>query len=336
MADILLESGTNEMELLVFRLDKTSFGINVAKVREIIQRPQTVHLPLAPDAVEGSFKLRDNVLTLINLGKCFGMEGPQTQSGAGLIIIVEFNQAHCGVLVDSVECIHRLRWDQIEPPSKFLTDLKAPITGICRVNEQTVLVADFETIVGEVLGIQPAKDIEEETTPAGEAGVDLSTMRILFADDSATLRMAVTSVLKKSGFTNITICRDGQEAWDALQEHRSDAGGAFDIVISDIEMPRMDGLHLTSRVKQDVDFAQIPVVLFSSLISDDNRKKGQSVGADAQVSKPDSMQMVQAVRQCLEKVGKLPKTTATAAPAATSAVPVTPKSAAETREPALV
>jgi len=294
---ILLEAGTNEMELLIFRLDKTQFGINVAKVREIVQRQKTIAIPQAPDTVEGSFTLRDTVMTLVNLGKHFEMEGEETRNDQGLIIIVEFNNVRCGILVDSVEVIHRLKWDQIEPPSAYLSGLNAPITGVVHLEDNTVLIVDFETIIGEILGIEIQTEGMGESksqTPPGE-------VRVLFADDSTVLRSAVTKALKGWGYDNLAVCNDGQQAWDYVEAHREDPSGPCDIVLTDIEMPRMDGLHLTSKIKSDPDLRHIPVVLFSSLISDDNRRKGEQVGADAQISKPNSKEMLESIEACLAK-----------------------------------
>ncbi|MFP4581661.1 MAG: chemotaxis protein CheV [Candidatus Sumerlaeia bacterium] len=302
MADILLEAGTNEMELLVFQIGKTPFGINVAKVREIMQRPDVIKIPHSPEQVEGSFQLREEVLTLVNLGKHFEMEGEETKAGRGLIILVEFNQNRCGILVDSVEMIHRLKWDEIEPPSGYLNDLNAPITGVAHVDNKIVMIVDFETIIGEILGNKAVRDIEEINDETGER----KNIHILLADDSTTLRNSLVRILKKAGYENATTCVDGKEAWGLLEKCKTDGELHYDLVLSDIEMPRMDGLHLTKNIKEDPDLRALPVVLFSSLISEDNIKKCQAVGADAQLSKPDSEGLIAAVEECLRKTGKLP------------------------------
>ncbi len=298
---ILLEAGTNEMELLVFRLAKVPFGINVAKVREIIQQTETIHIPHSPRAVEGSFRLRDQVLTLVNLGAYFDMEGELTRQGNGMIIVVEFNNITCGVLVEKVDVIYRLSWDQIEAPSQYLMNLNAPITGTAQLDKETVLIADFETIIGDILGIDSAALPES----AGEIEkVDRSDVRIILADDSSVLRTSLVKILNQYGYTNLTVCTDGQQAWETIQEKLNEPNGPFDLVLSDIEMPRMDGLHLTSRIKDDPNLKSIPVVLFSSLINEDNVKKCKAVGANAQVSKPDSEEMIKAIGTCLEQIGK--------------------------------
>ena len=292
---ILLEAGTNEMELLVFRLGDTPFGVNVAKVREIIQRVNTISIPYAPASIEGSFKLRDQVLTLVNLGSHFNMQGEDTLGGKGMIIIVEFNNCRCGILVDSVERIHRLRWDDIQSPSQYLIDMEVPVTGVANVEDRIVLVADFETIVGEILGVEGAAFPEDDQ----DAGISPQDVHLILADDSSVIRASLLKILRHYGYEDVTVCTDGQQAWDMIEENRDFGNRQFDLVLSDIEMPRMDGLHLTSRIKSDPQLNQIPVVLFSSLINSDNIRKGNSVGADAQVSKPDSEEMIKAIERCL-------------------------------------
>jgi two-component system chemotaxis response regulator CheV len=295
--NILLEAGTNEMELLVFNIDQTQFGINVAKVREIIQRTPTTPLPYSPPEVEGIFKLREEVLTLVNLGQYFEMVGKKTGEGGGTIVVVEFNRFRCGILVDEVDVIHRLKWDQIQAPSPYLIKFNTPITGTVMVNKKTVIIVDFETLISEILGVQNAVIPEEN-----EGGVKpRNDIRIILADDSKVIRKSVTKVLKQNGFHNLTICTDGQQLWDSLENQYQGDKLPFDIVLTDIEMPRMDGLHLTHKIKSDNRLKDLPVILFSSLISDDNLNKGISVGADAQVSKPDSKEIIYAIEKCLEK-----------------------------------
>lgn len=302
--EILLEAGTNEMELLVFHLGTTPFGINVAKVREIVQRPKTITIPHSPMAVEGSFRLRERVLTLLNLGRYFTMEGEKTRAGEGMIIVVEFNKVTCGVLVDSVERIYRLRWNQIEPPSQYLVGMSVPITGVVKVADEIVQIADFETIVGKILGMQSAT--MPDVDPQERMREEFAEARIVLADDSHILRNNLVNILRQAGFENITVCNDGQEVWDMMQLHKEEADGPCDLVLTDIEMPRMDGLHLTRRIKNDPALKDIPVILFSSLITEDNRRKGISVGADAQVSKPDSHKMIEFIRQFLRKRWTVP------------------------------
>ena len=304
---ILTESGTNEMELLVFTLKSTPFGVNVAKVREIIQRSDTNAIPYSHPAVDGTFKLRNRVLTQINLGRHFAMEGEQTRQGEGMTIIIEFNNIRCGILVDSVERIFRLRWDDIQPPSHYLINLETPITGVVNLDDKVVLIADFETIIGKILGIQSI-----ETTEEGEdKSVSVKDAHILLVDDSAIVRKSLVRTLNQHGYKNLTVCTDGQHAWETIQQAPAKGeDGLFDLVLSDIEMPQMDGFHLTSKIKSNPELKKMPVILFSSLISKDNHQKGISVGADAQIAKPNSQEMVKVIETFLTEKKTLATATA--------------------------
>ena len=207
--DILLEAGTNEMELLTFELDGIPFGVNVAKIREIIEMPKVINLPQSPHVVEGSFLLRDNVLTLVNLGKHFGLErqavdfineeGVEDDGQASQVIIVEFNNVRCGVMVDDVHLIRRISWQQLDAPSAFLANIDAPITGTVNFDEGTVLVLDFETILAEILDI-PSPDLPTKVTE--KLLGDEKDIRILLADDSSIVRETLTIYLAQAGFTN--------------------------------------------------------------------------------------------------------------------------------------
>nr|MBN2277006.1 chemotaxis protein CheV [candidate division Zixibacteria bacterium] len=308
MADSLfLKETTSEMKLLIFRLGKTPYGINVDKVREIIPRTKTTVIPHAPRAVEGSFMLREEVLTLINLGEYLEIEGDATSHGEGAIIIVQFNKVRCGILVDSVEVIHTLKWDQIEPPSIYLTDLGAPLTGITKVNEQTVLIADFESIIGRILGTY-GDDAEDDIQPQAITPRDI---HILLADDSGVLRKSMVKFLHRHGYNKLTVCSDGLEAWEKLQRMKMSGGNKCHAVVSDIEMPRMNGLMLTSRIKADPELKDMTVVIYSSMITAENTEKGRTVGADAQVGKPDSLEMIHALENCLIQRGLLEPATDT-------------------------
>ncbi len=292
--DILTEAGTNEMELLVFQVGETLYGTNVAKVRELVPRLETASIPFAPEAVDGSFMLRDEVLTQVNLRDYLGIDYAGKAEPEGLLIILELNRIRCGVLVDAVERIHRLRWDLIEPPSAYLAQTGTPVTAVAKVDERVVLILDFETILGELLGTggTDPKDASPDRAAQSHEGV-----RILMADDSFTIRQVLEQLLHNAGFDDITVCTDGQHAWEVIEEHRQGENLPFDLVLSDIEMPRMDGLHLTARIKNDPKFKDMPVVLFSSLISKENENKGISVGADAQITKFQGEELVNMIEQ---------------------------------------
>ena len=290
---ILLESGTNELELLVFRVGEIAFGINVAKVRELIQRAPTIAIPNTPQAIEGSFKLRDSVLTLVNLAKYLDVDSRPDNDG--LIIIIELCETRCGVLVDGVEMIHRLRWDNIEPPSPFITQLNAPITAVARIEDRVIQILDFETILSDLLGV--AMDKLDGVTLKSD--IDRSCATVLLVDDSITVRQTIENLLNKLGFGEVIICVDGEDAWQHLTHRKEQGLKPVDVVLSDVEMPRMDGMNLTARIRSDAVLAQTPVVLFSSIISGETSHRSLSVGANAQVTKSDTKGLIEALDTCL-------------------------------------
>jgi len=299
---VRLEKNNSELKILIFRLGTTLFGINVSRVREVIERTKTIKIPYTLGAVEGIFKLRDEIMTLVALGKYFNMSGKETQDGEGAIIVVEFNETRYGILVDTVEVIHALTWGDIEPPAEFLVKEGAPITGVTKVNDKTVLISEFEAITEAILGIKSAGDVAGNIASSNKGDV-----RILLADDSSTLRKSLTRILNQYGYTNLIICNNGQQAWETLRKLALKDKKPADLVISDIEMPLMDGLKLTSFIKADPDLKDTPVVLFSSLVNRENIAIGKAAGADAQVSKPDSEEMIHAIENCLRQKGKIPQ-----------------------------
>jgi len=294
---ILLEAGTNEMELLAFKVGETNYGINVAKVKELIGRQRTTPIPCAPDCVEGSFMLRDMVLQLVDLAKYLGVEPAAACKHDKLIIVVEFNHICCGVLVDAVDAIHRLSWDQVEPPSAYISSLGVPVTAVTKIQNEVVLILDFETIIGSVFPNAGTQARESDEVPEM---LEYSKLRVLTVDDSPTIRMSLGRVLEKAGFEDVTLCSDGEEAWALIRRRYEETGEApFDLVLTDIEMPRMDGLHLTRNIKDTPELKDMPVILFSSLIREDNTNKGVSVGADAQITKFDTEELLRVVNDCL-------------------------------------
>ncbi len=294
---ILLDAGTNEMELLVFRIGPVQCGINVAKVREIIEPVKTYPVPLSPEGIVGTFLLREKVLTLIDLRSHLGLDTYSEEKERRLVIVIELNDSRCGIMVDSVEVIHRLSWDSIEPPSQFLTEVGAPVTAMTKIDDVVVLILDLESLLSELLG---TANIDEQTEIPKEEASQNSEVRILVADDSPTIRDTVVKLLNAAGYTDVTACSDGKEAWDTLSQQEGDTN-QFDMLLSDVEMPRMDGLHLTSRVKNNDRLKDMPVVLFSSLLNEENTRKGEAVGADAQVVKFKTDELMQAVNSCLKK-----------------------------------
>ncbi len=285
---ILLESGTNELEILVFTLRGQRYGVNVAKVREVIEPVQITCLPETHEAVVGVFQLRDTVTPLVDL-KVALKQTPTDAPTTGKTIIMEFNDVRVGFLVDTVEQIYRVNWNDVSAMPDLDGVNDAPLTSIAHIKESMVLMLDFEQIVFNIGGI----DLFEEHASRMSSRENRSDIRILFAEDSRAMRALITTNLTKADYSNVTVCVDGQEAWDKLEEEVQKNGKVtYDILITDIEMPRIDGLHLTKKLKEHEKMKHLPVVIFSSLVSIDNEKKCASVGANAQITKPQLDQLV--------------------------------------------
>lgn len=292
--DILLEAGTNEFEVLVFRMGKHYFGVNVAKVREVLQPLPIIDVPHKHPSVIGLIHVRGTTLTLIDLVKHLNSGyTDRNENSEGTIIITEFNNIRIGFMVDKVERIHRLNWSKLLPiPNLNISNSDGSCvgctTGALDIKGQLVLMVDFESVADTIL-MQDKLKITKAENPSG---VDRASKRVIMAEDSPFMRNQLKRIMIASGYTRLEIYSDGQAAWDVIS---SGKGDKIDAVVSDIEMPRMDGLHLTKLIKSDPKLKDIPVVLFSSLISADNVNKGKQVGATIQLPKPDLLEMVQLV-----------------------------------------
>lgn len=290
---ILLEAGTNELEVLVFTLGPLRCGVNVAKVREVIGRIEPTHVPCAHPAVVGVSNLRGQVIPLVDLHLYFH-PGETSASDVRHVIITEFNDLLMGFVVDGVEQIYRLSWDKVEPAP--LSQQSAAVTSICHINDKLVLMIDFERIAFDIQGMQVSA---EKIGEAGD-GVERATCRLILAEDSPTMRNFLQQTLTTAGYENVKVTGDGQEAWEAIEATVNDPmSPRFDVIVSDIEMPRMDGLHLCRRVRENPQLRDTPIVIFSSLVSDDNLKKMAQVGADRTLTKPQLVELVRIVDELM-------------------------------------
>lgn len=295
--NILLESGTNELEVLEFTLGDNHYGINVAKIREILQYMPVTPVPNTHPSVEGIFMPRDTMITVINLKNSLNL--PQTDE-KGLFIITNFNKLNVAFHVDQVIGIHRVSWENIIKPDETLTgEHGGTATGVIKMDDRLIVILDFEAIVASIspqTGLR-VNDIEEMEAR------DRSDATILIAEDSALLSKLITECLKKSGYTNLIVEENGQEAWDVIKamQAKGDITKHLDCIITDIEMPLMDGHRLTKLVKSDSELRDIPVIIFSSLVNEEMRKKGEQLGADAQLTKPEIGKLVEAIDKLLDK-----------------------------------
>lgn len=295
---ILLESGTNELEILEFRIGANYYGINVAKVREILPYKEPTPIPNAHPCIEGIFMPRDEIITIVDLARYLNM--PASDGGKDMYIVTNFNKLNIGFHVHSVMGISRVSWSEISKPDATLNGHGNGIaTGIIKLQGKLIVILDFEKIISDISPETGLKVSEIEQLGPRQR----NTAPILIAEDSALLGKLISESLTKAGYTNLTMTMNGQEAWDKLNEYKE--AGTLEqkvrLIITDIEMPQMDGHRLTKLVKDSSAFAHIPVVIFSSLVNEEMRRKGEALGADAQLSKPEIGHLVEAIDEILWK-----------------------------------
>ncbi|HAN51165.1 MAG TPA: chemotaxis protein CheV [Lachnospiraceae bacterium] len=298
--NILLESGTNELEILEFTVGGNHYGINVAKVLEIMPYQQVTPVPNTHPNVEGLFMPRDKIISVISLRKCLGY--PTDDSQSGLLFITNFNNLDTAFHVDEVLGIHRVSWEQIHTPDSTIssgTGEAGIATGVLKMDDRLIVLLDFEKIIS---WINPetslrVSDMDNYVTK------DRSASPILLAEDSKLLMKLIQECLTKAGYTNLILCENGQEAWNKLRElkEQGDVLESVHCIITDIEMPQMDGHRLTKLVKSDDIMKNIPVIIFSSLINDEIRRKGEALGADAQLTKPEVGKLVDNVDRLVDQ-----------------------------------
>ena len=311
--NILLETGTNELEVVEFFIDEQDeegetytgyYGMNVAKVLEIIRKPEVTEMPESQHkCLMGAFNLRSKVVPLIDLS--LWLNKTMVQSEAQKVIVTEFNSVTNSFLVSGVNRIHRLSWEQVEPPGKQLTEFSDEcVTGVVKFDDRILMILDMEKIVAD---LNPKLGLKVDPNAAASRPQGDRPVKILFADDSSMIRKTMQRGLTQAGF-EVELATDGKAAWDRLQQIKQQSLDSetplldiLNIVISDIEMPSMDGHNLTKRIKDDPVLKELPVILFSSLITDILRHKGASVGADEQISKPDIPRLTDITKKLLSE-----------------------------------
>lgn len=291
--DNSLKVGSNEMELVDFRIYKKEgdkiyegiYGINVSKVREIIKVPKLTELPGTPDYIEGIFDLRDVVIPVVNLAKWMGIEEPEDAKKNARVIITEFNNVLIGFIVHEAKRIRRISWSDIEPAT-FASGSGAldgsKITGVTRIEDDAVLlILDLESVVQDLGLYEPdVDDIPQE--------VEKFSGMALVLDDSLTARKIVKDALEKMGF-DVIEASDGEDALQKLEElygiYEDDLKNKLKIIVSDVEMPRMDGFHFAARVKDDERFSSIPIVFNSSISDHFSEDRGLEAGGEGYLVK---------------------------------------------------
>ena len=298
---ILLESGTNEIEIMKFTIQGEFYGINVAKVKEIMMAERVKAMPHAHPAVEGIFKPRDAVLTVVDLPKYLGDE--REKNPKDIFIVTNFNKMFIAFRVHTVDRISRISWTDIQKPDKTVSGgAESVATGIAQCDGELVTILDFERIVAE---IAPETSIQmSEVEQLGPR--ERNDKPIWVAEDSILLSKMIEDSLRKANYVNLHMFSNGLELWESLSALPQDGTLERDValIITDIEMPQMDGHRLTKLVKDSSRFKEIPLIIFSSLISEEMRRKGRDLGADEQLTKPEIGHLVDVMDHLLARQGK--------------------------------
>ena len=294
--DDVLKVGSNEMELVDFRILKQEedkvyegiYGVNVAKVREIIKIPKLTELPGVPEYIEGIFDLRGVVIPVVNLAKWMQIKEPPLETLKPRVVITEFSDILIGFIVHEAKRIRRISWNDIEPAS-FVAGVgtldKSQITGVTRIeNDEVLLILDLESVVQELGIYQPNMEADNQI-------IDKIEGTALILDDSVTARKLVHDALVKMGI-KVVEAKDGLEGIEKIQElyeiYGKDLQKELKIIISDVEMPRMDGFHFAANIKEDDRFKDIPIVFNSSISDHFSEIRGKEAGGEAYLTKFDA------------------------------------------------
>lgn len=287
---ILLESGTNELEIVEFEVANNKFGINVIKVKEIIQPIPVTFIPHVHPHVEGIIQLRGEVLPVVDMLKVLGIP-TENRNPQQKYIVAEFNKQRVVFHVDNVTQIHRISWDQIEKPSDMYQGGTSQVIGVIKARDEMILLLDFERIM---VDINPESSISVDAVKKlGKR--ERTEKKVIIAEDSPLLRKLLFDTMNEAGYVNTEFFENGRDAYEyleALAKADKQIENHVQLVITDIEMPQMDGHHLTKKIKSHADLKKLPVIIFSSLITDDLRHKGEQVGAEEQISKPEIAELI--------------------------------------------
>ena len=300
---ILLESGTNEVEFIEFYLGDISYGINVSKVQRVLAASgvQVNRVAEAAPSVKGVIHIQDKPVMLMDLKEALGIpfDASQMNLERQLILVTNFNGCTSAFVIDGISKIHRTSWELFEPISERVSDEGSGgfSTGTITLEDNVIIILDLERLLLTFFPSAHSKPIETIDLPFRE-GRD--SVNIVYAEDSRMVRNLTEDLLQKAGYTQVTSFENGYEALEYLVRTRDLAkqeGKSLrdyvNLLLTDIEMPRMDGLTLCRRVKQDLAAGDAPaIIVYSSLINNEMKAKCKSVGADAQLAKPELDQIV--------------------------------------------
>jgi len=286
---------TSLLELMEFTMAGDAFGINVAKVTEIMRYTKLTPMTMSHPCIDGVFKPRGRIITVINLPRY--MQLPESENPEqDMFMLTNFDNVNAAFLVHTVEGMHRISWSNVERPSSIIYGSNdSVITGTTKIDGRIITIIDFEKVLYD---INPETGLQiSEVQRMGER--EHSRKPVVVVEDSVFLRRMLLESLEVAGYTNIESFDNGQDAWEYLEKCRNEClanispiENRVSIIITDIEMPRMDGHHLTKLVKSDDVLSKIPVIVFSSLVDETQKQHGEMLGVNAHLSKPQIGQLV--------------------------------------------
>ncbi|MDR2015953.1 MAG: chemotaxis protein [Azoarcus sp.] len=310
-------AGTNKLEILLFTLGMDSrsgrretFGINVFKVREVMRTPEITAAPEMPASVKGMVSLRGALVPVVDLGK---YAGTGEESARDIMIVTEYNGHTQGFLVEAVDTILRLDWSQMRvPPDMLVAHMGGLVTAVTELaDNRLVMLLDVEKVLSETTHYDDDSLVYKEIKPIDDAEDCL----VVFADDSSVARKQIMLTLDTMGVRYIGAV-NGRKAWEELKKLADSAASSgrkvsdvLSLVLTDVEMPEMDGYILTRHIKADPRFAGVPVVMHSSLSGMSNQQLGLSVGVDEYVPKFEPLRLSQTLRRLILGTSEQPEDT---------------------------
>lgn len=312
----VLKVGTNEMELVVFKMYNTlsdgqqellEYGVNVAKVREIIPMPTLTKVPDMPEYAHALAQVRGEVIPIVDLGKWMKLDVPKDADIRPKVIVLEMLSTTVGMVVHEVERIRRIKWDQIKPPPPLLQAKHGGrITGVTKIEDEgdsLLLILDLESVISDIGALMPRREIALEEVERISKKKLKGT--VLIVDDSTVARKILKDTLENVGL-HVIEAIDGKNALRILEDFIPKIGeqpitNFINLIISDVEMPEMDGLTFVKIVKENPKLQIIPIVINTSLSGDENREKAKLVGADGYLVKFDVTKLVQELSRFLTK-----------------------------------
>ncbi len=301
---ILLETGTNKFQYAEFKVGDNIYGINIAKVREFIRVPKLQALPKSHPSVPGVFKLRSDVIMMVNLADFLSIDNSGFK-GKRIVIVTEFNGIFNGFLVDKINDIYTASWEEISSVSK--SSEQTLVTGVISKKDKIVFILDFEKIISEVMADTEqyrSQSLMSTAPEFVEKKINRTEKKIMVAEDSSFVRNMIGQYLTKAGYINIEYFVNGKQAWERLNDYSKkddDINNYVDLLITDIEMPVMDGQHLVKRIRDDKKLKKLPIVIFSSISNEVIKKRSLAIGANGQISKPELPKLVDLIDDFLLK-----------------------------------